>query len=36
MLSIGKLATGQAGYYLDQAHGSLSRTQAVSSGVEDY
>src|SRR5215213_9200009 len=36
VLSLGKLATGQAGYYLDQAHGSLSRTQSVTSGVEDY
>ena len=36
MLSLGKLATGQAGYYLDQAYGSLSHTQSVSSGVEDY
>src|SRR3954447_26797610 len=36
VLSLGKLATGQAGYYLDQAHGSLSRAQSVSSGVEDY
>jgi conjugative relaxase-like TrwC/TraI family protein len=36
MLSLGKLATGQADYYLEQAHGSLSRAQAVSSGVEDY
>src|SRR5215210_685525 len=36
VLSLGKLATGQAGYYLDQAHGSLTRTQSVASGVEDY
>ena len=36
MLSLGKLATGQAGYYLEQADGSLTRTQSVSSGVEDY
>ena len=36
MLSLGKLATGQAGYYLEQAHGSLSRARSVSSGVEDY
>src|SRR5215210_6738678 len=36
VLSLGKLATGQAGYYLDQAHGSLSRAQSVASGVEDY
>jgi conjugative relaxase-like TrwC/TraI family protein len=36
VLSIGKLATGQAGYYLEQAHGSVTRATAVSSGVEDY
>src|SRR5215208_211664 len=36
VLSLGKLATGQAGYYLDQAHGSLTRAQSVASGVEDY
>src|SRR5215217_4288241 len=36
MMSIGKLATGQSAYYLEQAQGSLSRTQSVSSGVEDY
>ena len=36
MLSIGKLATGQAEYYLEQAHGSVTRAAAVRSGVEDY
>src|SRR4051812_25470239 len=36
MLSIGKLAVGQAGYYLEQAHGSVTRAGAVRSGVEDY
>ena len=36
MLSIGKLAVGQADYYLEQAHGPTTRTRAVSSGVEDY
>ena len=36
MLSIGKLATGQADYYLEQARGSVTRATAVSSGVEDY
>ncbi len=36
MLSLGKLATGQADYYLEQAHGSVTRATAVSSGVEDY
>src|SRR4051794_21729550 len=36
MLSIGKLAAGQAGYYLEQAHGSVTRAGAVRTGVEDY
>ncbi len=36
MLSIGKLAVGQAGYYLDQAQTVVWRARAVSSGVEDY
>ena len=36
MLSIGKLAVGQADYYLEQAQGSVTRAGAVSSGVEDY
>jgi hypothetical protein len=36
MLSIGKLAVGQAGYYLEQAHGSVTRSGALRSGVEDY
>src|SRR5690349_5803510 len=36
MLSIGKLAVGQADYYLEQAHGAVTRAGAVSSGVEDY
>src|SRR3954453_15789859 len=36
MLSIGKLAVGQAQYYLEQAQGSVTRVGAVSSGVEDY
>ena len=36
MLSLGNLALGQAAYYLDQAHGPVTRTGAVSSGVEDY
>ena len=35
-MSIGKLAVGQADYYLEQAHGSVTRSGAVSSGVEDY
>src|SRR4051812_22708765 len=36
MLSIGKLAVGQADYYLEQAHGTVTRAGAVSSGLEDY
>src|SRR3954469_3281024 len=36
MLSIGKLAVGQAGCYLEQAHGSVTRAGALRSGVEDY
>jgi conjugative relaxase-like TrwC/TraI family protein len=36
VLSIGKLAAGQAGYYLDQAQGTITRARAVASGVEDY
>src|SRR5687767_15114588 len=36
MLSIGKLGTGQQGYYLEQAQGSVTRVGAVSSGIEDY
>jgi hypothetical protein len=36
MLSIGKLAVGQADYYLEQARGRTTRARAVASGVEDY
>src|SRR3954467_4020617 len=36
MLSIGKLAVGQAGYHLEQAQGSVTRAGALRSGVEDY
>src|SRR4051812_20480009 len=36
VLSIGKLATGQSGYYLDQAGGQITRANAVRTGVEDY
>ena len=36
MLSIGKLATGQADYYLEQAAGRIDRATSVASGVEDY
>jgi conjugative relaxase-like TrwC/TraI family protein len=36
VLSIGKLAAGQANYYLHQAAGRVSRAASVGSGVEDY
>jgi conjugative relaxase-like TrwC/TraI family protein len=36
MVSIGKLAAGQAEYYLNQARGRVSVAAAVASGVEDY
>src|SRR3954447_23499006 len=36
MLSIGKLATGQADYYLQQADGRVDRASSVATGVEDY
>src|SRR3954453_18161753 len=36
MLSIGKLATGQARYYLEQAEGRIDRVTSVATGVEDY
>lgn len=36
MVSVGKLGTGQAKYYLDQAELPMSRASAVSSGAEDY
>jgi conjugative relaxase-like TrwC/TraI family protein len=36
VLSIGKLAIGQASYYLEQAHGSVTRAGALRWGVEDY
>src|SRR3954468_5638338 len=36
MLSIGKLAVGQADYYLEQAHGAVTHAGSVRSGVEDY
>jgi len=36
VLSIGKLATGQADYYLQQAQGRVDHTTSVASGVEDY
>jgi conjugative relaxase-like TrwC/TraI family protein len=36
VLSIGKLATGQANYYLRLADGRVDRATSVASGVEDY
>jgi conjugative relaxase-like TrwC/TraI family protein len=36
MVSIGKLAAGQADYYLEQAHRRVNGADGVSSGVEDY
>ena len=36
VVSIGKLAAGQAGYYLDQAQVRVNRATSVESGVEDY
>jgi conjugative relaxase-like TrwC/TraI family protein len=36
MLSIGKLANGQANYYLDLAGERVDRSSSVASGVEDY
>jgi conjugative relaxase-like TrwC/TraI family protein len=36
MVSIGKLASGQADYYLEQAEGRVDRATSVASGVEDY
>jgi hypothetical protein len=36
VLSIGKLAAGQARYYLDQTGGRIDRASSVASGVEDY
>jgi conjugative relaxase-like TrwC/TraI family protein len=36
VLSIGKLATGQANYYLEQARGRVDAVTSVRSGVEDY
>ncbi len=36
MLSIGKLAAGQAKYYLDQADARVDVVQSVGGGVEDY
>jgi conjugative relaxase-like TrwC/TraI family protein len=36
VVSIGKLAVGQEGYYLEQAQGRVDRATSVGSGVEDY
>ena len=36
MLSIGKLATGQANHYPRQVGGRIDRATSVASGVEDY
>ena len=36
VLSIGKLATGQAHYYLQQVECRIDRVTSVASGVEDY
>ena len=36
MLSIGKLARGQASYYLLQARRRVDRPRSVASGIEDY
>ena len=36
MLSIGKLATGQARYYLGQAEGRVDAVQSIGDGIEDY
>ncbi len=36
MLSIGKLAAGQAKYYLDQAKARVDVVQSIGTGVEDY
>jgi hypothetical protein len=36
MLSIGKLAAGQADYYLQQARARVDAVTSISSGLEDY
>jgi conjugative relaxase-like TrwC/TraI family protein len=36
VLSIGKLATGQAKYYLDQAEMRVDAVDSVADGLEDY
>jgi conjugative relaxase-like TrwC/TraI family protein len=36
VLSIGKLAAGQARYYLDQAEGRVDAVESIGEGLEDY
>ena len=36
MLSIGKLAAGQASYYLDQAEGRVDAVESIGDGLEEY
>jgi conjugative relaxase-like TrwC/TraI family protein len=36
LLSIGKLAVGQAKYYLDQAEGRVDVVDSIGAGIEDY
>jgi hypothetical protein len=36
VLSNGKLARGQARYYLQQAQARVNRPRSVASGIEDY
>src|SRR3954468_2095178 len=36
MVSVGKLAVGQADYYLSQAGGRITRAASIGSGAEDY
>ena len=36
MLSIGKLAAGQASYYLDQAEGRVDAVESIGEGLEEY
>ena len=36
MLSIGKLAAGQASYYLDQAEVRVDAVESIGDGIEEY
>src|SRR4051812_32102346 len=36
MVSVGKLAIGQADYYLEQARGRTTRAASVAGGADDY